>query len=269
MRVEGRLRFSVLGPVRAWRDGTEIELGPPQQRAVLAVLLLAEGAQVPTSGLVDAVWGARAPASVLGILRTYVHRLRKALEPGGDTAASVIRFTGDGYRLQVAPDEFDLAAFRQGLARAERERRAGDIEGAVHQLRDALALWRGTALAGVRGEFARNRRQRLAELRLSTEAARLTAELDLGAAAQAAAELTGLVAEHPLDERFRELLMLALYRSGRQAAALATYREARTLLVEELGVDPGPALQTMYQRVLRADTALLAPPNPPSPSPAP
>ncbi|MDW8808814.1 BTAD domain-containing putative transcriptional regulator [Streptomyces scabiei] len=267
--MEGRLRFSVLGPVGAWRDGTEIELGPPQQRAVLAVLLLAEGAQVPTSGLVDAVWGARAPTSVLGILRTYVHRLRKALEPGGDTASSVIRFTGDGYRLLVGPDAFDLAAFRQGLARAERERRAGDIEGAVHQLREALALWRGTALAGVRGEFAQNRRQRLTELRLSAEAARLTAELDLGASAQAAAELTGLVAEHPLDERFRELLMLALYRSGRQAAALATYREARKLLVEELGVDPGPALQTMYQRVLRADTALVAPPTPPSPSPVP
>ncbi|MET7478635.1 BTAD domain-containing putative transcriptional regulator [Streptomyces sp. NPDC005648] len=259
--MEARLRFSVLGPVRAWRGEDEIELGAPQQRAVLAALLLAEGSQVSASGLIDAVWGARAPASAPGILRTYVHRLRRALEPAGNTSSSVLRSKGDGYQLRVSPEELDLGAFRGLVARAERARHAGDTKGAVEHLRDALGLWRGTALAGVRGDYAQTQRQRLGELRLSAEAARITAELDVGVPTEAVAELTGLVTEHPLDERFRELLMLALYRSGRQAAALAAYREARTLLVGELGVDPGPALQAMYQRVLRADATLLAPPT--------
>ncbi|MEV1069928.1 BTAD domain-containing putative transcriptional regulator [Streptomyces sp. NPDC050263] len=273
--LEERLRFSLLGPVRAWRGPNEIELGPPQQRAVLAVLLLAEGSQVSAGGLVDAVWGMKAPVSVLGIVRTYVHGLRKVLEPAGDAASSVIRSTGDGYQLRTSPDDLDLGSFRALLAQAERARRAGNTEGAARYLRNALGLWRGEALAGVRGQYAQTQRQRLGELRLSAVAARLTAELDLGAHAEAATELTGLVAEHPLDERFRELLMLALYRSGRQAAALASYREAQTLLAGELGVDPGPGLQAMYQRVLRADAGLLAPPAPapaeaaPAPVPVP
>ncbi|WP_312023440.1 AfsR/SARP family transcriptional regulator, partial [Streptomyces sp. RP5T] len=258
--MDERLRFSVLGPVSAWRGTDEIELGPPQQRAVLAVLLLAEGHQVLRSALVDAIWGTRAPASALGILRTYVHRLRQALEPAGDPASSVVRSTRNSYQLRISAAELDLRTFRDLLGRAERARRAGDVKASAAHLQEALGLWRGTALAGVRGEYARTQRQRLDELRLSAEAARFTVELDLGVHAQTTAAVTGLVAEHPLDERFRELLMLALYRSGRQAAALETYREAQTLLARELGVDPGPALQTMYQRVLRADTGLLAHP---------
>ncbi|MFD5066127.1 BTAD domain-containing putative transcriptional regulator, partial [Streptomyces sp. NPDC058394] len=266
--MEERLWFSVLGPVRAWRGESELELGPPQQRAVLAVLLLAEGSQVSAGGLVDAVWGSAAPASALGIVRGYIHRLRKLLEPGGDTSSSVIRSRGDGYQLRVSPDGLDLGVFRELLIRAERARGEGDTKGVVKYLRDALGLWRGAALAGVRGEYAQCQRQRLEELRLSAHTTRLTAELDLGARTQAVAELAGLVVEYPLDERLRELLMLALYRSGRQAAALAVYREAQTLLADELGVDPGPALQTMYQRVVRADAGLLAPPAPTEPAPA-
>ncbi|MFJ9007935.1 AfsR/SARP family transcriptional regulator [Streptomyces canus] len=267
-----RLRFAVLGPVRAWRGADEIELGPPQQRAVLAALLLAEGAQVSTDSLVDAVWGTRAPATAVGTLRTYVHRLRKVLEPGGDTASSVIRSMGDGYRIRTSPDELDLGAFRDLLAQADRVRGAGELKDTERCLRDALDLWRGTALAGIRGDYAEGQRQRLGELRLSATAARLEIALDLGAHADAATELAGLVGEHPLDERFREMLMLALYQSGRQAAALTTYREAQTLLAEELGVDPGPALQEMYQRILRADAELLTSPSAltePTPAPAP
>ncbi|MFJ2885473.1 AfsR/SARP family transcriptional regulator [Streptomyces sp. NPDC087305] len=260
--MDAGLRFAVLGPVRAWRGAHEIELGPPQQRAVLAVLLLAEGSQVLSSGLIAALWGTSTPVSAPGVLRTYVHRLRKALEPSGETAKSVLCSTGDGYQLATSPEQLDLSAFRELIARGERARRAGDARGAAERLREGLKLWRGPALAGVRGEYARNQRRRLDELRLSAEEARITAELDLGAAVEVTAQLTGLVAEHPLHERFRELLMLALYRSGRQAAALATYREARTHLADELGVDPGPDLQTMYQRVLRADDDLLAPPIP-------
>ncbi|WP_079151799.1 BTAD domain-containing putative transcriptional regulator [Streptomyces sp. RTd22] len=264
--MKERLRFSLLGPVRAWRGQDEIALGPPQQRAVLAVLLLAEGSQVSVGRLVDAVWGTEAPASARGILRTYIHRLRKVLEPAGDTPSSMIRAAGDGYQL-TSPAELDLSVFRELFAQAERARGAGDAQGAAECLGDALGLWRGAALAGIRGEYADSQRQRLNELRLSAEAARLAVELDLGGHEKAVSELTGLVAEHPLDERFRDMLMLALYRSGRQAAALATYREAQTLLAGELGVDPGPALQATYQRVLQADAGLLAPPVPVEPDP--
>lgn len=178
--MKERLRFSLLGPVRAWRDRDEIALGPPQQRALLAVLLLAEGSQVSVDRLVDAVWGTEAPASARGIVRTYIHRLRKVLEPAGDTASSVISAAGDGYQL-TSPGELDLSVFRELSSQAEQLRGAGDAQGAAKCLGDALGLWRGTALAGVRGEYADNQRQRLDELRLSAEAARRAVELELGA----------------------------------------------------------------------------------------
>ncbi|MDR6980879.1 DNA-binding SARP family transcriptional activator [Streptomyces sp. 3330] len=266
--MEKRLRFSVLGPVRAWRGEAEVELGPPQQRAVLAVLLLADGAQVSAVRLINAVWGTAAPASASTIVRGYVHRLRKSLESGGNASSPVIRSAGDGYQLRVTPDELDLGIFQERLVQAERARSAGDTKGVLTHLRDALGLWQGAALAGIRGAYAQSQRQRLGELRRSAQVARFTAELDLGAHAHVTGELAGLVAEDPLDERLRELLMLALYRSGRQAAALAVYREAQMLLADELGVDPGPELQTMYQRVLRADAGLLAPSAPAEPAPA-
>ncbi|MEU9273203.1 BTAD domain-containing putative transcriptional regulator [Streptomyces sp. NPDC048251] len=265
--LEQQLRFSVLGPVRAWRDETEVPLGPPQQRAVLTVLLLAEGAQVSMTKLSAAVWGNETPASASGILRGYIHRLRKALDPVSAPANSnsVIRSVGDGYQF-CAVFELDLRRFRDLCAQAERARGEGDIAGAVKLFREVNSLWHGTPLADVRGDYAQQQRMRLTELWLSATADRLTAELDLGHLAEAVAELGDLVAGHPLDERFRELLMLAYYRSGRQAAALDTYRDTRALLAEELGVDPGQALQTLYQRVLQADPALLS--APPSPDPA-
>ncbi|MDR6981281.1 DNA-binding SARP family transcriptional activator [Streptomyces sp. 3330] len=264
--MEQQLRFSVLGPVRAWRDETEVLLGPPQQRAVLTTLLLAEGAQVSMTKLSAAVWGNEAPASAPGILRGYIHRLRKALDPVGDPANSAIRSIGDGYQLGAA-FELDLHRFRDLCAQAKRARGEGDIAGAVKLFREVNSLWHGTPLADVRGDYAQQQRMRLTELWLSATADRLTAELDLGHLTEAVAELADLVAEHPLDERFRELLMLAYYRSGRQAAALDTYRDTRALLAEELGVDPGQALQTLYQRVLQADSTLLSAPPPPDSAP--
>ncbi|MCW8103513.1 AfsR/SARP family transcriptional regulator [Streptomyces tauricus] len=255
------LRFEVLGPVRAWWGSGEIQLGSPQQRSVLAALVLAEGSAVLSGELLDAVWGVRAPDSAVSVLRTYVHRLRRVLEPARDAAGSVIRSVGDGYRLAVVPGQCDVGVFRRLLATAESARRAGNAEDAAKFSREALSLWQGPALAGVRGEYAQGRRQRLEELRLSAQATCSAAELDLGAHTEVAAEMAGLVAGHPLDERFRELLMLALYRSGRQAAALENYRQARHLLADELGVDPGAALQSMYQRILRADPALLLSPS--------
>ncbi|MFD5571735.1 AfsR/SARP family transcriptional regulator [Streptomyces cadmiisoli] len=257
-----QLRFSVLGPVRAWRGADEVDLGSPQQRSVLAVLLLAEGAQVSLSELIDAVWGTRAPASASGTLRTYVHRLRKVLDPSGEAASSVLRSVGRGYQLTVSPDDADLGRFQKLLERAESAHEAGNVKEAAEHLRESLDLWQGSALSGVEGDYADAQRHRLGEQRLSAEAMLMWAEIELGSHVQAAGALVGLVRDHPLDERFRELLMLALYRSGRQAAALATYREAQLLLADELGVDPGPGLQAMHQRVLRADGDLLAPATP-------
>lgn len=248
-----QVRFGVLGPVSAWRGAVEVDLGPPRQRAVLAVLLLAEGGRVPVGRLVDALWGATPPASAVGSVRTYVHRLRRTL---GEDAA-LIRSVGDAYVVRALPGDLDLAAFRELTSRAEPARREGDLSGAAVHLRDALALWRGPALSGVRGEFAEVRRAQLEALRLSALEALLAIRLDLGEHAQAVTELAALVAGHPLDERFREMLMLALYRCGRQSAALETYAEARTLLAEELGVDPAPGLQRLYERILRGDGDLL------------
>ncbi|WP_449348375.1 BTAD domain-containing putative transcriptional regulator [Streptomyces shaanxiensis] len=249
-----QVRFAVLGPVSAWRGAVEVDLGPPRQRAVLAVLLLAEGGRVPVDGLVDALWGDAPPASAVGSVRTYVHRLRRALGEG----ASLIRSVGDAYVVRALAEDLDLAAFRELTARADAARREGDPRRAATHLRNALALWRGPALSGVRGAFAQARSEQLEALRLSALESLLAIRLDLGGHTQVVPELAALVAGRPLDERFRELLMLALYRSGRQSAALQTYTEARTLLAEELGVDPAPGLQRLYERILRADPGLLA-----------
>nr|WP_237519402.1 BTAD domain-containing putative transcriptional regulator [Streptomyces sp. HUCO-GS316] len=245
-----------MGPVRGWRGPDEVDLGPPKQRAVLAVLLLGGGAQVSVEALVDAVWGTRSPGSAVSSLRTHVHRLRRVLGP------RAILSSGDGYQMRTSPESLDLAAFRNLAARADRARRDGDAKTAARYLDDALAHWQGTALAGVRGEYAEAQRGQLGRLRLSALEANLAVRLELGEHADAASELAALVDEHPLDERFREMLMLALYRSGRQAEALMTYSEARAVLAEELGVDPGPELQHMYERILRADAGLIAPPTP-------
>ncbi|MFF3377388.1 BTAD domain-containing putative transcriptional regulator [Streptomyces sp. NPDC002680] len=174
-----QVRFAVLGPVRAWRGTVEVDLGPPQQRAVL---LLAEGSQVRVGELVDAVWGTEPVASATGSIRTYVHRLRHRLDP------SVIRSMGDGYVVRVSPEELDVAAFRDLVAQAEQSRRAGDAKDTARLLRDALGLWRGTAPAGIRGEYAQVQRERLGALRLSALEARQAAELDLGAHTDVATE---------------------------------------------------------------------------------
>ncbi|MFI1393694.1 AfsR/SARP family transcriptional regulator [Streptomyces sp. NPDC020681] len=252
------LRFTVLGPVRARRGSVEVPLGAPQQRVVLAVLLVRQGSLVPVEELVDAVWGEDVPASATSSVRTYVHRLRRVLEEGVESG-SVISSVGRGYLMNAGADELDLAAFRQLVADADQARRDRDPERSVVLLREALALWPGSALGGIPGAWAQAQRTHLDRLRLAAVEARLTSELDLGGHQEAAPELTALVAEHPLDERFREMLMLALYRSGRQAAALEVYRRGQSLLADELGVDPGPALRTLHERILRADDTLLLP----------
>ncbi|WP_223199108.1 AfsR/SARP family transcriptional regulator [Solihabitans fulvus] len=242
----------MLGPVRAWRDGVEVGLGSPQQRAILARLLLNHGHAVTLDQLVDAVWGDGPPARAVAALRTYASRMRAALEP--DEGPSVLVSAGRTYRLRslsVDLDEFERRVASAGAARAD-----GRPADARELLVAALALCGGEPLAGVPGPYARGQRDRLAERVLGVLESRLELDLELGRHAEVAAEATALAAEHPLRERLRGVLMLALWRCGRQAEALGVFAETRRVLVEELGIEPGPDLAELHRRVLAADPGL-------------
>ncbi|MFD5448770.1 BTAD domain-containing putative transcriptional regulator [Streptomyces sp. NPDC127100] len=256
------LRFGVLGPVRAWRGDEPLATGSPQQRALLAALLLREGRTATAGELIDALWGEEPPSQALAAVRTYASRLRKVLDPG------VLVSESGGYAVR-GPDAgaLDLSVARDLAVEAEKARAAGDLCGAREVLRRALALWDGEALAAVPGPYARAQRVRLEEWRLQLLETRLDMDLEQGCHAEAVSELTALTAAHPLRERLRELLMLALYRSGRQAEALAVYADTRRLLADELGVDPRPGLRELQQRILQADPA-LAEPSAPAAEPA-
>jgi DNA-binding SARP family transcriptional activator len=245
----GEVRFEVLGPVRGWHGDTELELGSPQQRAVLAMLLLARGRQVSLGVLIDGLWEGNVPRSAVGTVRTYVSRLRRRVDS--------IESIGDGYVLRLGSAVLDLDGFEQLLSEA---RAAGDCHDAARGarlLRDALGLWHGAALAGIPGPYADSRRVPLTELQVVATEEKLAADIALGEHAAAIAELRALLAEHPFREGLTELLMLALYKSGRQAEALYVFDSVRHGLREELGVDPGPSLRTMHQRVLQADRRLM------------
>ncbi|MFD0315630.1 AfsR/SARP family transcriptional regulator [Streptomyces flavalbus] len=260
------LRFALLGPLRAWHGDTELALGSPQQRAVLTQLLLRRGQVVSLDDLVDGVWDEDPPTGAVPVLRTYVSRLRRLLEPDrepGHPPRTVISL-GDGYALRgTGTLTSDLDAFEDHVHRAERHRAAGDHGAAAALLRTALDLWHGTALAGVPGPYARAERTRLAALRLDAEQSWLRAELELGHHGAVVPELLALRDAHPLREDVCELLMLALYRSGRQAEALDVYATARRTLVDELGIEPGPSLRALHARVLAGDDT----PDPGSPDP--
>ncbi|MEV6688845.1 BTAD domain-containing putative transcriptional regulator, partial [Streptomyces sp. NPDC051130] len=244
-------RFAVLGPLRAWRGSEPLSLGSPQQRALLAVLLLRAGRIATAPELLDAIWGDDPPPQSLAVLRTYASRLRKALDPG------LLVSESGGYAIRLPREgQLDLDIARSLAADAERARDAGDRALARDLLARALDLWDGEPLAGVPGPHADTERTRLAEWRLQLLETRLDLDLELGHHAEAISELTAIAAAHPLRERLRELLMLALYRSGRQAEALAVYADTRRLLADELGVDPRPELFELHQRILRADTEL-------------
>ncbi|MEU9124210.1 BTAD domain-containing putative transcriptional regulator [Streptomyces sp. NPDC048506] len=254
-----RLRFTVLGPVRAWRGATPLAAGSPQQRALLAALLLRGGRTATAPELVDALWGDEPPHAALAALRTYASRLRKALGPDADALAS----ESGGYAIRPVdgrPLDLDHDHAEQYAAEAEKARTAGDRGRAREFLDRALALWDGEPLAGLAGPYADTQRARLEEWRLSLTESRLELNLEAGCHADAVSELTALTAAHPLRERLRELLMLALYRSGRQAEALAVYADTRRLLADELGVDPCASLSDLHRRILRADSDLDAPP---------
>lgn len=250
-----RLRFSLLGPVRAWRGEEPLPTGSPQQRALLAALLLREGRTATAGELIDALWGDEPPAQALAAVRTYASRLRKALDPG------VLVSESGGYAIRsLGEDALDLAVAQELVTEAGKARAAGDLSHARETLGRALALWDGEVLAGLPGPYAEAQRVRLEEWRLQLLESRMDIDLEQGCHAEVVSELTALTAAHPLRERLRELLMLALYRSGRQAEALAVYADTRRLLADELGVDPRPRMQELQQQILQADPGLTEPP---------
>ncbi|MFI0263138.1 BTAD domain-containing putative transcriptional regulator [Streptomyces sp. NPDC017056] len=240
-----------------WRGMERLDAGSPQQRALLAVLLLRGGRAASVAELVDALWGERPPATAVAALRTYASRLRKALGPDADVLVS----NAGGYALQIDEKRTDLGIAEQLAGKAEQAHRAGCVDRARELLHRALDLWTGETLAGVPGPFCEAQRTRLEERRLALLESRLTLDLEAGRHAEAVAELTTLMAAYPLRERLRALLMLALYRSGRQAEALAAYADTRRLLAEELGADPSREISELHQRILRADPGLAVPPN--------
>ncbi|MFD4525424.1 BTAD domain-containing putative transcriptional regulator [Streptomyces sp. NPDC058470] len=257
------LRFCVLGPVRAWRGEELLSAGSPQQRALLAVLLLREGRTVTAAELIDALWGDDPPAQALATVRTYASRLRKTLGP------EILVSESGGYAIRLSGGDgtLDLDLAQELAADAEKARGTGDLCHARDVLRRALSLWEGEPLANMPGPSADTQRARLEEFRLQLLESCLDMDLEQGCHAEAVSELTALTAAHPLRERLRELLMLALYRSGRQAEALAVYADTRRLLADELGVDPRAGLKELQARILQADPA-LAEPSAPAAEPA-
>jgi DNA-binding SARP family transcriptional activator/tetratricopeptide (TPR) repeat protein len=265
------LWVGVLGPVTAWLDERERPAGPPRQLAVLGVLATRANQVVALGQLVDAVWGDQPPASAEGGIYTYVAGLRRVLEPdrprraagagqAGPPAGRVLISASGGYQLRLAADGLDAGQFESRLRAARELRARGDLPGAAGAVDEALALWRGQPFAGIPGPFAAGERQRLGDLRISAAEARADLMLARGQDAAALPELAALVAEHPLRERARGLLMIALYRTGRQAEALRVFHDVRERLADELGIDPGTELTGVYRRLLAMDPALDRPP---------
>ena len=238
----------MLGPLEVRRGGQSVELRGAKRRVLLALLILHANEVVRTDRLVDELWGEHPPANAPAALQNHVSRLRKAL--GGD----VLVTKPWGYVLRTEPDTIDLRRFETLVAEA-RTLAAHDRR---ERLREALALWRGSALADVASEPALvTEVARLEELRLSALEQRIDTDLELGGNRELVAELEMLVAKHPLRERLRGQLILTLYRAGRQGEALEAYRETRRVLVEELGIEPSPELRELEQAILRQDPALV------------
>jgi predicted ATPase/DNA-binding SARP family transcriptional activator len=261
--------FSLLGPLSVTCDGAPIALGGPKRRALLAVLLLDANRVVSRDHLIDALWGEDPPDTARNTIQVYVSQLRKLLPEGAlETAAP-------GYRLVTEADAVDLFEFVRLSQEGRTALGTGDAAGAAETLRAALALWRGAPLADLAWEpFAQTEIVRLEELRLAALEDRIDADLALGRHGQLVGELERLVAEHPLRERLRAQLMLALYRAGRQADALAVYQRARRTLVDELGIEPSESLRRLERAILAHDPSLNAPqvgptsrrvPTPPTP----
>ena len=240
------MRYRLLGPLEVIGDDGEVVALGGRERVLVATLVLGANQVVSTDRLVDALWGDDPPATAANALQVHVSKLRKKLSRAG--AGESLTSAPQGYVLQTGPGDVDLEEFEQ-LASAA----AGEPAEVSRRLREALALWRGPALADVSSDLLAGEKTRLEELRLLALERRIEADLALGHHADLVGELEALVQADPLREGPRRQLMLALYRSGRQADALATYREAREVLAEELGIDPGPELQALELAILNQD----------------
>jgi DNA-binding SARP family transcriptional activator len=246
------VEYRILGPLEVEENGRARRLGGAKQRALLAVLLVHANEVVSADRLVESVWGEHPPATAAKTLQVHVSRLRKALGREGR-----LESRAGGYVLELAAGELDLDRFRELSAEAVGALERNEPRSACELLREALALWRGPPLADFAYDsFAQAEIGRLEELRLEALERRIEADLALGRQRALIGELEALVREHPLRERLRGHLMLALYRSGRQAEALEVYQAARTALVEELGIEPGRPLRELHQQILRQETAL-------------
>jgi DNA-binding SARP family transcriptional activator len=251
------VEFKVLGPLEMTQDGRVVDLGAPRQRAVLAFLLLHANEVVSTDRLAEALWPADIPKTASKSIQVYVSALRKAF----GAARDALETRGPGYVLRVGAGELDLHEFERLVARAGNEEPAARLE----TLNAALSLWRGAPLADFAYEaFVQPEAARLEELRQHALEERIAAALELGGGSELVGELQSLVAERPLQERPRALLMRALYRSGRQSDALAIFREGSRLLGEELGLEPGPELKELERAILRHDPSLSAPAGAPT-----
>jgi predicted ATPase/DNA-binding SARP family transcriptional activator len=242
------LEVRILGPLEVLRDGVALEVGPRRHRALLALLLLSANRVVSADRLIEGLWASRPPEGAPKTLRSYVSRLRAAL---GD---DVVRSRAPGYLLEIDPDQLDARRFERLLDEGRTARAHGDAAEAAACLREGLALWHGGALADLADEpFADVEARRLEELRLVAIEERIEADLDCGRHHALVAELEALLDEQPLRERLWGQLMTALYRSGRQADALAAYQRARGLLADRLGLETGEELRVLEQRILRQE----------------
>jgi predicted ATPase/DNA-binding SARP family transcriptional activator len=251
--VAGRdLTYGLLGPMAVWRDGRPIDLGTPQQRSLLALLVLHRGDVLSTDRIVDALWRDRTPPNALQTVRTYISRLRKVLG-----AAATLRTEAGGYRLLVAPGHVDVDRFEELALVGRTALEAGDAPLARALLVEALSLFRGTALAGLEyDDFARYESERLEELRLVVVEDLTEARLLEGRHHELVPELRAAVEKHPLRERLWSQLMLALYRAGRQADALEAYRQVRDVLEREVGLEPGRELKDLERMILLQERTL-------------
>jgi WD40 repeat protein/DNA-binding SARP family transcriptional activator len=258
------MRFQVLGPLEVEADNGPVALGGPKERLLLALLLTRPNQVVPVDALVQGLWGEHPPLTAAKTLQSHVKRLRRVLEPGRarGVAGEVLVTRQPGYLLRVAPGALDATRFEELIAKARRALSDGQADAAASLLGEALGLWRGQAFEEFTdSDVAATEADRLAELRLGAVEDRLEADLRLGRHRELVAELEGMVREHPLRERLWAQLMLALYRAGRQADALLAYQRARSVLVEELGIDPGAELRRLHAAVLAQDPALDSPPT--------
>jgi predicted ATPase/DNA-binding SARP family transcriptional activator len=262
------VQFRLLGPLEVVDGDRPVALGGTKQRALLADLLIHANRVVPAGRLIDDLWEEDPPATAANVLQTMVGQLRRALEPerSPGAASRVLEFVAPGYRLRVGPGDLDVHRFASLLTEG-RELLRSDPSAAAERLRRALALWRGPALADVAAEpFARAEAARLEERRLVAIEERVEADLALGGHAESVAELEALVEMHPLRERLCGQLMLALYRSGRQAEASGVFHRTRERLADDLGMEPGPELQRLFTQILKQDPELAA--TPPALEPA-